>query len=359
MDIVFFVAHDGSRPVGGLKVIYEYANRLAKNNHRVRILHTVQVPPRGAHVSIKDKLRFWEYISFALSGRWKPDSWFQLDPKVELVWIPSLSRMFLPRAEVYVATWWTTAERLMAMPELPGRKLYLIQHLETWVGFTDQVMATWKAPLEKIVIARWLEDVAHEMGEKCDYIPNGLDFEKFGLDTPIEERDPLHLAMLYSPGVTWKGSADGLAAVLSLKEKYPALRAEFFGTHEPTEGLPSWIVFHKSPKQEELRRIYNSAAVFLAPSHTEGWGLPPCEAMMCGGAVVATDIGGHREFCRDGDTALMVPAKAPDAMAEAATRLIEERELRLRIARNGNRNIEKFTWDTACKAFENILQRKS
>jgi glycosyltransferase involved in cell wall biosynthesis len=355
MDIVFLVAYEGSRPVGGLKVVYEYANRLARRGHKVRILHTVQVLPRDAKLRLKDRLRIFEYLPYAISGKWKPDQWFKLDPAVELVWIPTMSRAFFPQADVYVATWWTTAERLAAMHDLPGRKLYLIQHLETFTGFADQVMDTWKAPLEKIVIARWLEQVAHEMGETCHYIPNGLDFTKFGCDVAAETRNPMHLAMLFSPGVLWKGSQDGLSALLLLKEKYPNLEAEFFGVDGRPEDLPPWIVYHQAPAQEELRRIYNRAAIFLAPSHSEGWGLPPCEAMMCGAAVVATDIGGHREFCTDGETALLVSAMDPPAIAEAVGRLIDDVDLRLRLARNGHRDIQRFTWDAACDAFEGVL----
>jgi glycosyltransferase involved in cell wall biosynthesis len=358
MDIVFLVAYEGSRPVGGLKVVYEYANRLARRNHRVRVLHTVQVFPRGVRLSLKDRLRIFEYVPYALSGKWKPDPWFKLDPRVELVWIPSLSRMFVPQADIYIATWWTTAERLTEMRNLPGRKLYLIQHLETWQGLVDEVMATWKAPLEKIVIARWLEDIAHEIGETCDYIPNGLDFTQFGRDVPPESRNPMQIAMLFSPVVLWKGSQDGLAAVVSLKEKYPDLQAEFFSLQERPKDLPSWIVYHQTPEQEELRRIYNRASIFLAPSHSEGWGLPPCEAMMCGAAVVATDIGGHREFCTDGETAMLVPAKSPESIAQAVGKLLGDPELRLRIASNGHRNIQRFTWDVACDALEQVLTGK-
>jgi glycosyltransferase involved in cell wall biosynthesis len=241
------------------------------------------------------------------------------------------------------------------MHTLPGKKLYLIQHLETWLGSVEQVMATWKAPLEKIVIARWLEAVAHELGESCNYIPNGLDFTKFGCDLRPEDRSPMRTAMLFNHSLPWKGSADGLSALVSLKEKYPGLEAEFFGINERPSDLPDWIIYHKTPAQEELRRIYNRASIFLAPSHSEGWGLPPCEAMMCGAAVVATDIGGHREFCEDGNTALLVPAENPKAIAEAVEKLMNDSDLRLKMARSGHLSIQKFTWDAACDAFERVL----
>ena len=355
MKIVFLLPQEGSRPAGGFKVVYEYANRLAARDHQVQVLHIAQLFPKDARLSLWDRMRVFRYIPFALRGNWKPNRWFKLDPKVKVLWIPAMSPMFLPHADVYVATWWTTADHLAAMRNLPGRKLYLLQHLETWLGHVEQVMATWKAPLEKIVIAHWLEDIAHEMGESCYYIPNGLDFTKFGRDVPSEDRNPLRIAMLFSHSLAWKGSYDGLAALVSLREKYPDLEAEFFGIDERPLDLPAWITYHHSPAQAELRRIYNRASIFLAPSLSEGWGLPPCEAMMCGAAVVATNIGGHREFCTDGQTALLVPAANPGAIADAVDRLLDDPELRLRLAQNGHSTIQRFTWDAACDAFERVL----
>jgi glycosyltransferase involved in cell wall biosynthesis len=77
--------------------------------------------------------------------------------------------------------------------------------------------------------------------------------------------------------------------------------------------------------------------------------------MACGAAVVATDIGGHREFCIDEKTALLVPMQDPAAMASAAARLIENALLRVQIARDSREHIQSFTWDDAVDAFERLL----
>ena len=94
---------------------------------------------------------------------------------------------------------------------------------------------------------------------------------------------------------------------------------------------------------------------FSLQATSEGWPLPPAEAMTCGAAVVATNIGGHRETCIDGVTALMVPAKDPEAMAVAVGRLLDDKELRIKIAKSGCVNIQKFTWSAALDAFERVL----
>jgi glycosyltransferase involved in cell wall biosynthesis len=227
--------------------------------------------------------------------------------------------------------------------------------LETWAAPEEDVMATWRAPLEKIVIARWLQRIAEDLGESCHYIPNGLDFVRFGCDIAPEDRAPRRLAMVFDDRIDWKGSADGIVALNLLRSRYSDLEAEIFSTQARPATLPSWIAYRQNPSQDELRRLYNRAGIFLAPSHSEGWGLPPCEAMVCGAAVVATDIGGHREFCIDGQTALLVPAKNPEALAVAAGCLIDDYDLRVRIAKTGSKHIRKFTWSGAIDAFERVL----
>ena len=96
-------------------------------------------------------------------------------------------------------------------------------------------MSTWKLPLRKIVISRWLEDVAIRLGESSDYIPNGLDFKTFGMDVRPEDRDANTIAMLYHHS-DWKGSADGLKAIYEAKAKIPQLRVRLFGLPDRPPG---------------------------------------------------------------------------------------------------------------------------
>lgn len=62
-----------------------------------------------------------------------------------------------------------------------------------------------------------------------------------------------------------------------------------------------------------------AADVFVLPSRAEGLSVALLEAMACGLAVVATDVGGTREVAPEG-TALLVPAEDPQALAAALRR---------------------------------------
>ena len=83
--------------------------------------------------------------------------------------------------------------------------------------------------------------------------------------------------------------------------------------------------------------------------------MPIGEAMICGAAVACTDNKGYLEMAKDGETALVSPIKDSKALAENIIRLINDDELRHRIAANGNRFIQRFTWDESYAKLKSIL----
>ncbi len=358
MRITFVLPGPAPHPMGGFKVVYEYANGLAARGHAVTVVHPAYLPGEVRHWLAVSRRRMLSHPLRAALDLWRPTNWFAVDPRVNLEWVRALRPQHVPDADAIVATWWQTAEILAHWPRSKGSRFYLIQHLETWAGPRERVLATWRLALEKIVIARWLEDVAGELGERCHYIPNGIDFAAFGIDVQPVERRSGAVAMLYHK-LDWKGSTDGLAALCLAKQRVPGLQAELFGTSRAPAGLPDWIRYHRNPPQSELRAIYNRAAVFVAPSWTEGWPLPPAEALGCGCALACTDIGGHREYARQGTTALTSPIKDPSALAHSIVQLASDDALRLRLAAQGRELIRQFTWQTAVERFERVLMRSA
>lgn len=359
MRITFILPFSGQKPVGGFKVVYEYASGLAQRGHTVTVVHPARLridETRPAQIA----MGLVKYLArrAGVKGGYRPDPWFDLDPRVRAVWTPSLFERWIPEGDVVIATAWETAEWVAAYPASRGRKFHLIQHLETCMegADPDRVMKTWKLPMKKIVIAKWLLEAAIGLGESAVYIPNGLDFQDFGLDAPIADRDPHHLIMLYH-NQKWKGAADGMEAMRRAKKEAPPLSAVLFGVPGGPADLPDWIVYHQSPTQKQLRALYNHAAVYVGPSWVEGWGLTATEAMQCGAAACLTDNGGHREFAIDGETALLSPPKDPEAMAQNILRLVRDPDLRTGIATRGHAYVQRFTWERALDALESRLKQ--
>ena len=69
--------------------------------------------------------------------------------------------------------------------------------------------------------------------------------------------------------------------------------------------------------------VYNEATVVCLPSYREGYSKALLEAAACGRALVASDVPGCRELCRDGVTGRLVPARDDAALAEAVLDLID------------------------------------
>ncbi len=350
--IAFVLPGAGSVPVGGFKVVYEYANRLAERGHTVTVVHTAQ-PDRQASrgEKLKKGVRF---VQRKLDQSYRPD-WFTLDPNVSLLWRATPAAGGVPDADTVVATAWQTAEWVADYPAVKGKKFYLIQHYETWSGPKERVDATFRLGLRNLVIARWLEEPVRAQGADAAYLPNGLDFAAFGIDKPLEERG-LHAMMLYHDA-DWKGSADGIKALQLVRAQLPEFQATLFGTPTVPTGLPHWLRYEQTPSPEKLRKLYNDSAIFLATSWTEGWGLPGCEALLCGCALAATDVGGHREYAVNGETALLSPPRDPAALARNVLKLLRDKPLRLRLAEEGHAYVQRFTWAAAVEKLEHELTR--
>jgi len=114
---------------------------------------------------------------------------------------------------------------------------------------------------------------------------------------------------------------------------------------------------HKDLSQEALGREYASAEVFVVGSWYEGFCQPGLEALACGTPLVTTDNGGCLEYAIDGETALVVPPRDVEAMADAIDRLLSDRVLARRLSANGLELIEaSFDWEARTDELEERLE---
>ncbi|MDX0480039.1 glycosyltransferase [Sinorhizobium medicae] len=97
--------------------------------------------------------------------------------------------------------------------------------------------------------------------------------------------------------------------------------------------------------RSELEPEYAKASIFCHPSHFEGFGLSPAEALHMGVPVVAySDCTGVKEFVRDGYNGLMADrSRTEDTLAVALRRLMSDRALREKLGRNGPESVSEFT----------------
>lgn len=356
--VTFILPGAASKPVGGFKIVFEYANRLIKDNYQVNIVlpATLLWKERKIKEKIKGIIRY-PYFKIKKS-RYEPFSWFPLDKNIKILWVPTLEEKYIPNGDFIFATACETAEYVNKYRETKGEKYYLIQHFEQWYFSEERVLKTWKYDLKKIVIAKWLEKIGNQNSLKTKLIFNGLDFEKFNVDIGIRERKTNKIIMLYHT-LTWKGSSIGLQALKNIKKEKKNLEIVFFGAFERPADLPDYIEYYQSPNQNILRKLYNESSIYLGTSYGEGWGLTVSEAMQCGCAVVCTDVVGYKEMAFHEETALLSPAGNSKLLEENIIKLLEDNNLRIKIAENGNKFIQKFTWEKAYNELRKYLENKS
>ena len=353
MRIGFLLPYYSERPIGGFKVVYEYGWRLAERGHEVVVIHPRSLV-RGNLVEILKGIRWSVKRSSAPSEPF----WFPHLQGMHFAFVPIPSHRWMPDCDAIVATGWRTAPWVASLPPSKGKKFYLIQHYETWDGPEDEVDATWRLPLHKIVIARWLYQLGREkfdQGDSMTYIPNGIDFSHLRETMPPDERSPYAVGMLYHKN-PWKGTADGLRALEHVKKYVPELRVTLFGATPPGDDVPQWMEYLQLPSAEALLAFYNWCAVFVHPSWTEGWGLPAAEAMACGAALAAAANGGVLDYTEQGVTALLSEPRDSDALAMNILRLVRDQDLRVRIAKAGHDYIQRYTWDVAVSSLEHLLE---
>ncbi|CAN5621187.1 hypothetical protein BH18ACT1_BH18ACT1_02380 [soil metagenome] len=96
-----------------------------------------------------------------------------------------------------------------------------------------------------------------------------------------------------------------------------------------------------------MPEVLRALDVLVNASRAEPFGRSVLEAQASGVPVVATDAGGIPEFVSDGVTGLLVPPGDEPALAAAIDRLLEDEELRARLAAAGRAQAEeRFALET-------------
>ncbi|WAJ29170.1 glycosyltransferase family 4 protein [Antarcticirhabdus aurantiaca] len=119
-------------------------------------------------------------------------------------------------------------------------------------------------------------------------------------------------------------------------------------------AMPPRTVFAGRVSDGELRSLYEHALCVLMPSRTEGFGLPPLEAMSVGCPAVIAPAGAMPEVCRD--AVLYADVDAVSDWIAAVRRLRDEPGLREERIRRGRERAGAFLWSAAgARLFERIL----
>jgi len=333
---------------GGYKVMLEYANMLAARGHDVQVYFVISLPHSRPY-----RPAWYLYLKSLWLKHRRPD-WFPLSENIACKAIYKLNKSNVRDADVLFFTQCLLAIEADNLPNCKGTKVNLIQDYEEWIlPDKDMLDASFKTADQNIVIADYLVDIVEKAcGKRPAVLYNAIHAHQFHLTVPIAQRARYKVGMLYHEE-TKKGCRYGLDALRQCRERFPELEAELFGVYPDPGFAEPWIHYTRKPK--DLCTLYNSCAIFLTPSLNEGWGLTATEAMSCGCALVATDTDGLRVFAHEGETALLAPTANAEALASRICELLENDDLRQRLAETGRQYVQQFTWERATDRLLQIL----
>jgi len=183
-------------------------------------------------------------------------------------------------------------------------------------------------------------------------IYNGLELPQFPF-TPPDVREPLIVGV--GRLVEKKGFADLIDACDLLVRGGHRFLCQIVGGGELAGdlaervsrlGLSACVQLVGPKPQRDVADLVGRAAVMAAPcivgadGNRDGLPTVLLEAMALGTPCVSTDVTGIPEVLRDGRTGLLVPQHAPEALAAALARLLQDGQLRTRLAREARALIE-------------------
>lgn len=346
MKISFVLPSFSRRPIGGYKIAFEYANRLANHGFNVQIVFL--------NDNRWEKIKFFRRELLYLATQYEP-KWFNLNKKIKKIsyYDSEFNQKIL--SDIAIAT---AVETVYPTKKIfpHAHKMYLIQDFENWNVSEDYVYSTYRIGFKNIVISKWLKNVVEKHSlQPAVYIRNPINTAQYRIYNAVNDRDKYTIGMLYH-SAPFKGSAATFSSLCKLKIKFPKLKIIMFGTCDPPQNLPTWVKYYKNASQQRTIAIYNKISIFVSGSIKEGFGLTGLEAMACGAALVTTNYDGAKEYAVNNINSLVVPIKNWKMLREKVAYLIMNDDVRTKIAEKAINTASEFSWQKAYKKFVDIIQ---
>ena len=288
----------------------------------------------------------------------------------ELVWCGNL------KPAAYPASW---ISRRIGTPHgvfLYGTELLLLRH-RLQAKPRKRIAGRWLlgSAAVLVTVSRWTTALCREVLSELDLDPDATDIRTVPLGTdPARFRpgiDPAEVRTRYGlePG-RWLLTVARLAAhkgIDTVLHVLAALRGEIPDLHYAVVGsgikqgelerlardlgVADRVRFLTGVPDRDLPALYNSAEIYLGVSRpaelmAEGFGISLVEASACGLPVIGGSGGGSPDAVRDGETGLLVDGAQVGCVLEAVRRLLNDRELALRLGAGGRAAVETYyNWD--------------
>lgn len=245
----------------------------------------------------------------------------------------------------------------------PGPARILSRRVDFPVRRSPGSVLLYSLPLEAIIaISNGVREALIQSGvtpERIRVVPSGIDLSPFQepYDRQATRRrlgvaDGELLVLQVAALAPHKSQVDLLEAAAIVRSRRGdlvfwiagegPLRAELEARHRAL-GLGDRVRFLGF--REDVTDLLRSADIFCVSSYLEGLGTSTLDAMAAGVPVVATRVGGIPEIVADGESGILVPARNPEALADAIVALAGNAERRAAMGAAAKRRARDFSAD--------------
>jgi PEP-CTERM/exosortase A-associated glycosyltransferase len=249
----------------------------------------------------------------------------------------------------------------------------LTRAMETYAFNHVEAVTTICEGLRSDIVARGIPS------DKVTVIPNAVDIEKFSIGGAPDEALKARLGLAGARVLGFIGSFyayEGLDLLLTalprILDQAPDVRVLLVGGGPQDEalkqqarqlGISDKVVFTGRVPHSEVNRYYDLVDVLVYPRHSMRLTelvtpLKPLEAMAQGRLFVASDVGGHKELIRDGETGVLFRAESPQALANKVLDLLNNSERWPAMKAAGRHFVEtERNWKVSVARYRNIYDR--
>lgn len=225
-----------------------------------------------------------------------------------------------------------------------------------------------------LCISQYIKDEIDRVvpGARTEVITLGVDFDKFSGDRIVNnERYVLSVGNVGNR----KGYHVAIPAFAEVAKKVPDLKYYIAGSTNHASGyyqdcvelvkkyqLEDRIVFLGSQNDEQLKKLYLSAELFLLPSinvgyHFEGFGLVFLEAASAGVPVIGTTGNGIADAVLANRNGFLVPQNDIQATADAMIQILTNQELKQTFSHESVAWAKENSWERMVDRYEQVYRR--
>jgi PEP-CTERM/exosortase A-associated glycosyltransferase len=249
----------------------------------------------------------------------------------------------------------------------------LTRAMETYAFKRADAVTTICAGLRNDIVARGIHS------DKVTVIPNAVDIEKFSVGGVPDEALKAQFGLAGMRVLGFIGSFyayEGLDLLLTalprILNQASDVRVLLVGGGPQEDalkqqarqlGIADNVVFTGRVPHGEVNRYYDLADLLVYPRHSMRLTelvtpLKPLEAMAQGRMFVASDVGGHRELIRDGETGVLFRAESPQDLASKVLDLLNMPERWPEMKAAGRRYVEtERNWKVSVARYRDVYNR--